>query len=115
MKPLRGVGGGPPRLPAAVQFGVVLVGLAGALRVAELEQLNVQDVVRVPQGLVVTLPRSKTDQVGEGHTLGIEPSSRILAIVSSIRFCSSDRRPSSLSASVVAWHIQTMSILILQK
>jgi hypothetical protein len=40
------------------------------------------------------------------YVLGIEPRSRILAIVSSSRFCSADRLPSSWSASAVACHHQ---------
>jgi integrase len=66
------VGAWKPR--AARDRALWLVGLAGALRVNELEALNVEHVVRVPEGLIVTIPSSKTDQAGAGDVIGIEPS-----------------------------------------
>ncbi len=45
---------------------LLLVGFAGAFRRSELVGLQVADVAFNPQGLVITLRRSKTDQQGEG-------------------------------------------------
>jgi len=45
---------------------LLLVGFAGAFRRSELVSLTVADLAFKPQGLVITLRRSKTDQEGEG-------------------------------------------------
>jgi integrase len=50
---------------------LLLVGFAGAFRRSELIAINCTDVEWVPQGLVVTLPRSKTDQDGRGRHVAI--------------------------------------------
>jgi integrase len=54
---------------------LLLLGWSAALRRSELVALNAEDVRIVPEGLVVTLRRSKTDQEGEGRRIGI-PHSR---------------------------------------
>lgn len=50
---------------------VLLVGFAGAFRRSELAGLSVADVEFTNDGVVITLPRSKTDQEGEGMLKGI--------------------------------------------
>jgi integrase len=50
---------------------LVLVGFAGAFRRSELVGLNVSDLEFTPQGLIVTLRKSKTDQEGKGRWVGI--------------------------------------------
>jgi len=50
---------------------LLMLGFAGALRRSELVGLDVRDLAAVPQGLVITLRRSKTDQLNEGRPLGI--------------------------------------------
>lgn len=50
---------------------LLLVGFAGGFRRSELVALEVADVVSVPDGLLVTLRRSKTDQEGMGRKIGI--------------------------------------------
>ncbi|MES2463583.1 MAG: tyrosine-type recombinase/integrase [Armatimonadota bacterium] len=50
---------------------LLLLGFAGAFRRSELVGLDVADVSMEPQGLLVTLRRSKTDQEGAGRTVGI--------------------------------------------
>lgn len=50
---------------------LVLLGYAGAFRRSELVALNIGDVERTAEGLIVTLRRSKTDQEGHGHRKGI--------------------------------------------
>ena len=50
---------------------LMLVGFAGALRRSELVALTVEDLERTPEGIVVTICRSKTDQEGAGQTVSI--------------------------------------------
>lgn len=45
---------------------MILIGFAAALRRSELARLDVADLEFAPEGLVVTLRSSKTDQLGEG-------------------------------------------------
>jgi hypothetical protein len=47
------------------------VARASALRREELVHLTVEDVVTGPDGLTITLRRSKTDQEGEGRTIRV--------------------------------------------
>jgi integrase len=50
---------------------LLLIGFAGGFRRSELCAINCINLERVRQGLIVTLPRSKTDQDGEGRKIGI--------------------------------------------
>jgi integrase len=50
---------------------LLLVGFASAFRRAELVGLNVEDVATGPDGLTLTLRRSKTDQEGAGRIVGV--------------------------------------------
>lgn len=50
---------------------LLLLGFAGAFRRSELVGLNVEDLQFTRAGLVVQLRRSKTDQTGEGRSIGI--------------------------------------------
>jgi integrase len=50
---------------------LVLLGLAGGLRRSELVGLDVEHLVREPEGIVAHLPRSKTDQEGRGRDVAI--------------------------------------------
>jgi site-specific recombinase XerD len=50
---------------------LILIGFAGAFRRSELIAINCNHIERVPQGIVITLPRSKTDQNGQGRKVGI--------------------------------------------
>lgn len=50
---------------------LLLVGFAGAFRRSELVALNVEDVTLTGEGLVIMIRRSKTDQTGAGHVVGI--------------------------------------------
>lgn len=51
---------------------LLLLGFAGAFRRSELASLDVDDLRFVPDGVIVTLRRSKTDQEGAGTTKGIK-------------------------------------------
>ncbi len=61
----------PPTLLGRRDRALLLVGFAGAFRRGELVALDVADVTETPEGLVVRLRRSKTDQEGAGRTVGI--------------------------------------------
>jgi integrase len=50
---------------------LLLLGFAGAMRRSELVGVDVSDVARADEGLVVTIRKSKTDQVGQGRKVGI--------------------------------------------
>jgi integrase len=59
-------------LEAKRDKALLLVGFAGAFRRSELGALTVEDVVfDNGRGIKVTISRSKTDQLGEGHVIGI--------------------------------------------
>ena len=64
----------PQRLIGTRDRAILLLGFAGAFRRSELVGLDVRDLEFCPEGLRVTLRRSKTDQEGVGRTVGI-PSS----------------------------------------
>jgi hypothetical protein len=50
---------------------VLLLGFAGAFRRSELVALDVADIEETPEGLLVTIRRSKTDQKGLGRKVAI--------------------------------------------
>jgi site-specific recombinase XerD len=52
---------------------LLLVGFTGALRRSELVALDIQSIQFVAEGLVLTIPRSKTDQEGSGEKIAIAP------------------------------------------
>jgi integrase len=66
----------PDSLLGTRDRALLLLGFAGAFRRSELVGLDVADVSRTGDGLVVRLRRSKTDQEGEGRTIGIPYGSR---------------------------------------
>lgn len=61
----------PARLLDVRDRALLLVGFAGAFRRSELIALDVDDVADGPDGLTVTIRRSKTDQAGAGRQVGI--------------------------------------------
>ncbi len=50
---------------------ILLIGFAGAFRRSELAALCMEDLKFTREGIVITLRRSKTDQMGEGRDIGI--------------------------------------------
>jgi site-specific recombinase XerD len=50
---------------------LLVIGFAAALRRSELAQLDLDDIGHQHEGLVVTIRRSKSDQYGAGHRLGL--------------------------------------------
>lgn len=61
----------PDTLLGTRDRALLLIGFCGALRRSELVGLDVGDLKFVPEGLALTLRRSKTDQEGEGVVKGI--------------------------------------------
>ena len=62
-----------PDLAGARDRALLLVGFVGALRRSELASLQVDDIGEHPNGLVLTLPRAKTNQTGEHVELVVLP------------------------------------------
>lgn len=50
---------------------LLLIGFCGAFRRSELVSLKTQDLEFTTQGIIITLPRSKTDQTGLGRKIAI--------------------------------------------
>ena len=63
---------------------IILLGFAGAFRRSELVALNVEDLEESPEGMLVTLRRSKTDQEGLGRRVAI-PRGEIACPVAALR------------------------------
>jgi site-specific recombinase XerD len=61
----------PNTLRGARDRAVLLLGFAGAFRRSELAALEVRDLEFLPDGMRVTIRRSKTDQEGAGQTVAI--------------------------------------------
>ena len=66
----------PPRRPAHPPA----IRLAGAFRRSELLALTVADLAMVPEGMRITVRRSKTDQTGAGQMVAIPHGARIRPI-----------------------------------
>jgi site-specific recombinase XerC len=63
---------------------VLLLGFAGAFRRSELVALDVADIEDVPEGLLITIRRSKTDQEGQGRKVAI-PRGEIACPVAALK------------------------------
>jgi integrase len=50
---------------------ILLIGFAGALRRSEISDLNFEDLEFVDAGVILTIRRSKTDQIGAGEKVAI--------------------------------------------
>jgi site-specific recombinase XerD len=69
---LRAAFDGPAVDPADVRNrALVLIGYAGGFRRSELVALDLSDIEKAKDGLIITLRKSKTDQTGLGHRKGI--------------------------------------------
>ncbi|MHA0337013.1 site-specific integrase [Sphingomonas aquatilis] len=64
-------------LRAVRDRAILAIGMAAALRRSEIVALEVGHVGLVPEGLRLTVGRSKTDQAGEGAVIAIPEGSRI--------------------------------------
>lgn len=61
----------PDDLSGARDRALLLMGFAAALRRSELVALDVADLERVPDGIIVHVRRSKTDQDGQGQEIAV--------------------------------------------
>lgn len=59
---------------------ILLVGFAGAFRRSELVSLTVNDIERTPEGIKVTIRKSKGDQEGKGQTIAILNGTRFRVV-----------------------------------
>jgi site-specific recombinase XerD len=50
---------------------VILIGFAGAFRRSEIAGIDAEDIERQPDGLIISLRQSKTNQEGKGELVGI--------------------------------------------
>lgn len=71
----RAITGMIKRIPDTMQGkrdrALLLIGFAAALRRSELVALLIADLERTPEGVIVHIRRSKTDQEGEGHQVAV--------------------------------------------
>lgn len=72
-------------LKACRDRALLMLGFFGAFRRSELVGLTVQDVRWEAEGIVILLPRSKTDQLGEGKVKAIPASQGPLCPVEALR------------------------------
>jgi site-specific recombinase XerD len=69
---LRAMVGALPQSPRGLRDrALLLIGFAGGFRRSELAALDFADITDMAEGLKVLIRRSKTDQEGEGRTIGI--------------------------------------------
>jgi integrase len=61
----------PDTLAGTRDRALLLLGFAGAMRRRELVSLDIQDLALAPEGLVVSVNKSKTDQIHKGRKIGI--------------------------------------------
>lgn len=67
----------PDNLQGKRDRALLLLGFAAALRRSELVALQVSDLERMPEGIIVHIRRSKTDQEGEGHQVAVPRGSKL--------------------------------------
>ena len=67
----------PDTLAGKRDKALILIGFAAALRRSELVALTLADVERAPDGIVLHISRSKTDQEGQGAQIAV-PTGRKL-------------------------------------
>ena len=61
----------PDRLAGTRDRAILLLGFAGVMRRRELVSLDVEDLALAPEGLVISINKSKTDQTHRGRKVGI--------------------------------------------
>ena len=73
-------------LKAVRDRALLLVGFFGAFRRSELVTLAVEHLAWEPEGVILTLPRSKTDQTGEGKRKALPMGEGPLCPVAALRY-----------------------------
>lgn len=76
----------PDTMKGRRDSALLLLGFCGALRRSELAAVQVDDLEFTAQGIILTLPRSKTDQTGQGRKIGIPKGRGRICPVGSVRF-----------------------------
>ena len=61
----------PDNIKGCRDKALLILGFCAALRRSEIVNIRYEDLEFTTQGLVLTLPRSKTDQTGQGRKIGI--------------------------------------------
>ena len=61
----------PDRLAGIRDRAILLLGFAGAMRRRELVSLDIEDLALAPEGLVISIKKSTTDQNHRGRKIGI--------------------------------------------
>jgi site-specific recombinase XerD len=74
----------PPTLTGARDRAILALGFSGAFRRSELVALDVGDLADAPEGLRVTIRKSKTDQEGRGQEIAI-PHGRHVKPVAAVK------------------------------
>jgi len=59
---------------------ILILGFAGALRRVEIADLDIEHLRSVPEGMILTIARSKGDQEGHGREIGIPFTSKLCAV-----------------------------------
>jgi site-specific recombinase XerD len=67
----------PKTLRGKRDRALLLIGFAAALRRSELVDLKVNSLERLPEGIIVHIAKSKTDQEGEGQSVAIPRGSKL--------------------------------------
>lgn len=75
----------PESLQVLRDLAVVQIGFFGAFRRSELVAITVEDLAWEPEGLLVRLPRTKTDQQGVGAVRAIPTGGTTLCAVGALR------------------------------
>lgn len=70
----------PGTLTGLRDRALLLIGFAGAFRRSELVALRVEDLEHTPDGIRVTIRRSKTDQEGSGQIIAIPAGGKLQAV-----------------------------------
>lgn len=70
---------------SARDAALILIGWWGAFRRSELVGIEVEHIREAPGGISILIPRSKTDQEGEGHVVGIAEVGGVLCPVAALR------------------------------
>ena len=61
----------PDKLIGVRDKAIILLGFAGSFRRSEICNIEIDDIARSDQGLVIRIKKSKTDQTGKGREIGI--------------------------------------------
>jgi len=75
----------PPPNKRARDLALVLTGFFGAFRRSELVAIQIEDLIWEPEGLIIRMPRSKTDQESAGQTRALPFGSKNVCPARAIR------------------------------